>query len=96
MLNKRITDLMAYLSWPGLIIAFLLGDRCVSRFHLNQALMIYLAVFAVGIISKVPLVGWAIGILGGLFCAACWFIGITNAFQGVEHPLPLIGQFHIL
>lgn len=96
MLNKRITDLLAYLSWLGLIIAFLLGDRWGSRFHLNQALLIYLAVFAVGIASRIPMIGWAIGLLGGLFCAACWFIGFVNALQGVKHPLPLIGQFRIL
>ena len=96
MLNKRITDLAAYLGWPGLIIAFLLGDRCSSRFHLNQALMIYLALFAVGIAAHIPLIGWLIGGLCGLFCAACWFIGFINAIQGVEQPVPLIGQFHIL
>lgn len=34
-MNKQATDIVAYLSWPGLLIAFLAGDRHASRFHLN-------------------------------------------------------------
>ena len=96
MLNKGITDAVAYLSWPGLAVAFFLGDRHGSRFHINQALVLSLAMFALSLLANLPLVGWIIGILGGLFCAACWFIGVINALQGVEKPLPLLGQFHIL
>ena len=33
-MNKQITDIVSYLSWPGLLIAFFLGDRYASRFHL--------------------------------------------------------------
>ena len=31
-MNKQITDIVAYLSWPGLLIAFLLGDQ-IGRAH---------------------------------------------------------------
>ena len=45
---------------------------------------------------KLPLFGWLVGMVGGLFCALCWFIGIINAIQGVEKEVPLLGQIKIL
>ena len=95
-MNKRITDIVAYLTWVGLIVAFLLGDRMGSRFHLNQALVIWLAITLVGVVAKVAWVGWIIGLVGGIFCAVCWFIGIVNAISGVEKPVPLLGQIKLL
>lgn len=96
MMNRRTTDIVAYLTWVGLIIAFIMGDREGSKFHLNQSLVIWLAGTLVGILSRVPLVGWLIGMVGGIFCAVCWFIGIINAMQGVEKEVPLLGQFRLL
>ena len=95
-MNKKLTDIVAYLTWVGLILAFLLGDRLGSRFHLNQALVIWLAVTLVGVVAKVAWVGWIIGLVGGIFCAVCWFIGIVNAISGVEKPVPLLGQIKLL
>ncbi|MDE7220216.1 MAG: hypothetical protein K2O45_11430 [Oscillospiraceae bacterium] len=96
-MDKHVTDIVAYLSWPGLLVAFLLGDRQGSRFHLNQSLVIWIASTLVGIVAKwTPLFGWLVGLVGGLFCALCWFIGIVNALQGVEKEVPLLGQFRLL
>lgn len=96
-MNKHATDIVAYLSWPGLLIAFLAGDRVGSRFHLNQSLVIWIAGTVIGIVAKwTPLFGWLIGLVGGLFCGVCWFIGIINAIQGVEKELPLLGEIHLL
>ena len=49
-----------------------------------------------GSTSTNPLFGWLVGLVGGLFCALCWFIGIINAIQGVEKEVPLLGQIKIL
>ena len=46
--------------------------------------------------ARVPLFGWIIGAVGGVFCAVCWFIGIINAIQGVEKEVPVLGQIHLL
>ena len=95
-MNKRTTDVVAYLTWVGLIIALVAGDRYESRFHLNQSLVIWLAGTVLGMVAWVPLLGWLIGAVGGLFCAVCWVIGIVNAIQGVEKEVPLLGQIHLL
>lgn len=95
-MEKRWTGVVAYLTWVGLIIAFVIGDRIGGRFHLNQALVIWLAGTVVGLAARAPLVGWLIGIVGGAFCAVCWFIGITGAITGVERPVPLLGGIRLL
>ena len=96
-MDKRTTDVVAYLTWVGLIIAFVAGDRERSRFHLNQSLVIWLAITLLGIVTHwMPLIGWIVRIVGMLFCAACWFIGFVNAIQGVEKEVPLLGQIKIL
>ena len=96
-MNKQATDIVAYLSWPGLLIAFFAGDRYASRFHLNQSLVIWLAATLISVTAKwLPRFGWLVGLVGGLFCALCWFIGIINAIQGIEKEVPLLGQIKIL
>lgn len=89
MMDKRTTDVVAYLTWVGLIIALVAGGRQASRFHLNQSLIIWLAAT---IFSWLPVVGWIVGV----FCAVCWFIGIVGAISGIEREVPLIGQVKIL
>lgn len=95
-MNKHTTDIVAYLSWPGLLIALLVGDRMASRFHLNQSLVIWIAGTLVGVLSRIFLIGGIIGTVGGLFCGVCWFIGFINAIQGVEKEVPLLGQLRLL
>ena len=96
-MSKQTTDIVAYLTWVGLIIALVAGDRESSRFHLNQSLVIWLAATLISVAGRwLPLFGWLVGMVGGLFCALCWFIGIINAIQGVEKEVPLLGQIKIL
>lgn len=67
-MNKRTTDIVAYLTWVGLLIALVAGDRDASRFHLNQSLVIWLTGTICGILGHVFLVGWLISAIGG--CSA--------------------------
>ena len=70
MMSKRTTDVVAYLSWIGLLVAFVAGDRSASKFHLNQSLVIWLSGTVVGLVGRVlgwlPLVGWAVDLAVGL------------------------------
>lgn len=95
-MDKKVTNVVAYLTWVGLVIAFVIGDREGSKFHINQSLVIWLVGTVAGLLNVVPLVGGLISVVGGLFCAVCWFIGIINAIQGIEKPVPLLGQIKLL
>lgn len=95
-MDKKTTDIVAYLTWVGLIIAFVAGDREHSKFHLNQSLVLWLAGTIVSFVAWVPLIGGLVSAVGGLFCAVCWFIGFIGAIQGQEKPVPFLGQFKLL
>ncbi len=87
-MNKKVTGIVAYLTWIGLIIAFIMGDREGAKFHLNQALVILLF----SLLGMIPLVGW----IWSFFIFICWLIGLIAAIQDVEKPVPLLGRIHLL
>ena len=95
-MDKKTTDIVAYLTWVGLIIAFIIGDRENSKFHLNQSLVIWLVSTICGMVAVIPLLGTLISVVGGIFCFVCWFIGFIGAIQGTEKPVPVLGQIKLL
>ena len=96
-MDKKTTDIVAYLTVIGLIIAFVAGDKQASKIHLNQSLVIWLVSTVVGlVVGWVPLIGWLVSFVVGIFCTVCWFIGIISAIQGTEKSVPLIGQIKLL
>ena len=87
-MSTKATGIVAYITWIGLVIAFCAGDKEGAKFHLNQALVIFLF----GLLSVVPCLGqiWAIFIL------VCWIMGLVAAINEDEKEVPLIGKIHIL
>lgn len=102
-MNKKTTDIVAYIGVIGLIIAFAAGTREESKFHMNQSLAIVICTFVVGVLSGiggfVPVVGWVISLVAGI-CSLVLFVfmilGILSAAKGEEKPLPVIGGIKIL
>lgn len=80
-MDAKVTGIIAYISWLGWLIAFLAGDKEGAKYHLNQALVLNL-------FSLIA------------FLAPVWLIfmviGIINAVNGQDKPLPLIGGITIL
>ncbi|MBE5819702.1 MAG: hypothetical protein E7310_02625 [Clostridiales bacterium] len=87
-MDKKVTSIVAYLSWIGWLIAFLAGDKEGAKFHLNSALVILL----LGLLSIIPVLGWIVSI----YAAVMWIMGLVNAIKQEEKPLPLIGKITIL
>ena len=72
----------------GLIIAFCAGDKEGAKFHLNQALVIFLF----SLLSIIPCIGW----IWGIFMIVCWIMGLIAAINQEEKPVPLIGNIKII
>lgn len=87
-MDKRVTGIIAYLTWIGWLIALLAGDKEGAKFHINQALVIMLF----SLISIIPCLGW----IWGVFMIVCWFIGFFAAINENEKEVPLIGKIRIL
>lgn len=99
-MSKKGTDIVAYLTFVGWIIAFIIGTRDESKFHLNQALVVILAHIVWGLISRVlafiPIIGWIVMGIGNLCLLVLWLIGLIHAVRGEEKPVPIIGNLVIL
>lgn len=102
-MTKKLTDIVAYITPLGLILAFVFGDRENSRFHLNQALVLTLTSLLMDVLRRVigwlPLVGWMakvviwlLGIALGIF----WLIGFISALAGTEKKVPVLGEIQLL
>lgn len=87
-MDKKVTGILAYITWIGWLIALLVGDKEGAKFHLNQALVIFLF----SLLSVIPCVGWA----WGVFMIVCWFIGFIAAINEEEKEVPLIGSIKLL
>ncbi len=87
-MDKKTTSIVAYITWIGLIIAFVAGDKEGAKFHLNQALVIFLFTM----LSVIPCVGW----IWAIFMVVCWIMGLIAAINQEEKRVPLIGNIQIL
>lgn len=87
-MDAKTTGIVAYLTWIGLLIAFVAGDKEGAKFHINQALVLLLF----GLLGAIPVVGW----IWEVFMFVCWIIGFIGAVQGEEKEVPLLGKIKIL
>lgn len=87
-MDKKTTSIVAYITWIGLIIAFCAGDKEGAKFHLNQALVVFLF----SLLSVIPCIGW----IWAIFMLVCWIMGLIAAINQEEKPVPLIGGIQIL
>ena len=94
-MDKKVTGIVAYITWIGWIIAYLAGDKEGAKFHLNQALVLWIASIVLSILSYIPLIGIIPAILG-IVVFIFWIMGLVNAIKGEEKPLPIIGGIKIL
>lgn len=103
--NKHKTDIVAYLTLIGWLIAWLWGDREGSRFHLNQALALLLADLGINVVfvlatytNVAPAAVMLRGLCGLLsFCVAVlWVLGLVRACKGSEQPVPVLGEVQLL
>ena len=87
-MDTKTTSIVAYITWIGLLIAFCAGDREGAKFHLNQALVMFLF----GLLGWIPCIGW----IWSIFMLVCWVMGLIAAINQEEKPVPLIGKIQIL
>ena len=87
-MDTKATSIVAYLTWIGLLLAILAGDKEGAKFHINQALVILLF----SLLSIIPCLGW----IWGIFMVVCWIMGLIAAINQEEKEVPLIGKIRLL
>lgn len=81
---------------PSNIVALVAGDKEGAKFHLNQALIIYIGAIVLGVVACVPLIGWLIAMVGEIFILVCWIMGLIAAINQEEKEIPLLGSIKLL
>lgn len=91
--NPRIVSIVAYLTFIGWLVAYILNDPKseLSSFHLRQSLGIYLIFLVSSMLMWIPLLGWLIGIAGSLLGVVLWIIGISSANREETKEVPFLG-----
>ncbi len=99
-MDKKVTGIVAYITWVGLIIAYFAGDKEGAKFHINQALVIWLAELAnlvVGfILGFIPIIGGILSFAISVFLFVCFVLGLIAACKEEEKEVPILGQIKIL
>lgn len=99
-MDKKTTSWVAYLTFIGWIVAFCAGDKEGAKFHLNQALVIFLGFLCVSvasiILAFIPVLGWLAIWAANIYLFVMWIMGLINAINQEEKELPLIGKIKIL
>lgn len=95
-MDKKVTGIVAYITWIGLIIAYFAGDKEGAKFHINQALVIWLAYIVNMVIGVIPFIGGILSTVIGIFLFVCFILGLIAACKEEEKEVPLLGQIKIL
>ena len=91
----KTMGIIAYLTIIGLIVAIVTNkDKKVSfaSYHIRQSLGLAVTGIALAIIGIIPFIGWLISILGTIFIVILWVLGLINALNGYEKPVPVMGE----
>lgn len=99
--NSKTIAILSYITLIGWIIAFILHSNdqnksSLGAFHLRQGLgLAILGVCAwvvMIILIFIPFIGWLLNTLIWIGLMVLLVIGIINAANGEEKPLPIIGE----
>ena len=86
---------MAFVAYIFFVIPLLTDSKndLFVKYHVKQSLGLLIAWIAISIFSIVPIVGWVFGPILAIAVLVLWFLGVLNALQGDQKPLPLIGEY---
>lgn len=94
--DNKLIAILCYFGLLFLIPYLTKPDSPFVKFHSNQGLVLFLFGLVVGAASEIPILGWLIGLVCGLFTFVLFILGIVNVCNGETKELPLIGSIRIL
>jgi len=87
--------IISYITIIGLIIAFVMNNEkknAFASYHIRQSLGLGITAIALSMIGIIPILGWIISFLGFFFVLFLWIMGLINALNSKEKPLPVLGK----
>lgn len=93
--NKALA-IIAYIGILWIVPVVAAKDSEYAMFHANQGLNLFLVAVALMFIWIIPILGWLIGFFGWIFVVILAIMGIINAANGEQKPLPIIGGWRLI
>lgn len=91
--NTKIMSVLAYIG-PLVIVSYITAkDNPTVKFHIKQGLVLLVAEVALWVIGSMLFVLWPLIGLVNFALVVLAIIGILNAVNGKEKPLPILGKF---
>lgn len=90
--NNKVMAVLCYLwiLWLVPLLTDAKNDPFV-KFHINQGIILTIFSVAVWVLSWIPVLGGIISWIGGVALLVLSIIGIINAINMEEKPVPVIG-----
>lgn len=63
-----------------------------ASYHIRQAIGLNVTGLALGVINVIPVLGWIVSIIGLFVLLYMNIMGIVNALNKKEAPLPILGK----
>ncbi len=95
-MDKKVTGIVAYMTFIGWIIAICAGDKENAKVQLNNALLLHLAWIISFVIIFIPFVGGVLDCILVIAIVVFWIMGLISAVQDTDKELPLIGGIKII
>ena len=92
--NNKAMGILSYLSILCLIPFFAAKESKFAQYHAKQGLFLFIIELVISVVSIIPILGWIISAVGGIFVFILSIVGIINAVNGQAKELPIIGQFN--
>lgn len=92
--GKKIA-VIAHITWIGLLIAFVMNnDKKIplASYHIRQMLGLTLTGIVIGFVGVIPILGWIVLIIGWIILLYMWIMGLMNAMNEREQPMPILGK----
>lgn len=93
--EEKNIAVIAYITLIGLLIAFVMNNEKKAAFptyHIRQSLGLAITGLALGIVGMIPILGWIVSFLGSFALLYLWIMGLLNAINHKEQPVPFLGK----
>lgn len=97
--SPKTVAVVSYITFIGWLISYLFlyprQKDAVGAFHLRQSLGLYICGFVLTLLNRSFASGmmWGVGNIVGVILFVFWLIGLINAINGQQKPLPLVGEY---
>ena len=93
--DGKTIAIIAYITWVGLIIAFVMNNdkkNSFAAFHIRQSLGITLTGIVVGFVNIIPFLGQIVFVVAAIILLIMLISGLISALNGQEKPVMWLGE----